>query len=53
MEYKRMSTPAEGEEHSAELLRIFNQEAKQKMTGALKPAKQGEANSMDIVDMYE
>jgi hypothetical protein len=48
-----MSTPAEGEEHSEELLKIFSQEVEQEMTAALELAAEEEADNMDFVDLYE
>jgi hypothetical protein len=53
MEQTLMSTPAEGEEHSAELLKIFSQEAETGMTAALEPAAEERANSIDFVELYE
>jgi hypothetical protein len=42
MEQTLMSTPAEGEERSAELLEIFSQEVEQEMAAALElTAKRG------------
>jgi hypothetical protein len=52
MEQTLMSTPAEGEEHSEELLKIFSQEAEQEMTAALEPAAEEEADNIDFVDLY-
>jgi hypothetical protein len=48
-----MFSPAEGEEHSTELLKIFSQEAEQEMTAALEPATEEEADNMDFVELYE
>jgi hypothetical protein len=48
-----MFSPAEGEEHSAELLKIFSQEAEQEMTAALESAAEGEADSIDFAELYE
>jgi hypothetical protein len=52
MEQTLMSTPVEGEEHSAELLKIFSQEAEQEMTVALELTEEEEADNMDFVDLY-
>jgi hypothetical protein len=53
MEKTLMSTPAEGEEHSTELLKIFSQEAEKEMTVALEPTAEEEADNMDLFDLYE
>jgi hypothetical protein len=53
MEQTLMSTPAEGEEHSAEFLKIFSQEAEQEMTVALELTEEEEADIMEFVDLYE
>jgi hypothetical protein len=42
-----------GEEHSAELLKIFSQEVEQEMTAALKPATEEGADNIDFVEMHE
>ena len=52
MEKTLMSTPAKGEENSAELLKIFSQEYEQEMTIALELTKEEEADSMEFVDLY-
>jgi hypothetical protein len=46
-------SPTEGEEHSAELLKIFSQEDEQEMTTALELAAEEEADKMDFIDLYE
>jgi hypothetical protein len=48
-----MFSPAEGEEHSTKLLKIFSQEAEQEMTAALEPAAEEEADIIDFVDLCE
>jgi hypothetical protein len=53
MEQTLMFSPAEGKEHSTELLKIFSQEAEQEMTAALKLAAEGETDNMDFVELYE
>jgi hypothetical protein len=52
-EKKLMFSPAEGEENSAELLKIFSLEVEQELTAALEFAAEGEAYSMDFSEMYE
>jgi hypothetical protein len=46
-------SPTEGEGHSAELLKIFSQEAEQEMTAALELEVEEEADNMDFVDLYD
>jgi hypothetical protein len=53
MEQTLMSTPAEGDEHSVELLKIFSQEAEKEMTASLEPIAEKEAYNMDFFDLYE
>jgi hypothetical protein len=48
-----MFSPAEEEEHSTELLKIFSQEDEQEMTAALESAAEEEADNIDFVDLYE
>jgi hypothetical protein len=48
-----MFSPAEGEEHSIELLEIFSQEVEQEITATLEFAAEEEADNMDFVDLYE
>jgi hypothetical protein len=52
MEQTLMSTPAEGEENSTELIKIFSQEVEQEMTVALELTKEEESNNMDFDDLY-
>jgi hypothetical protein len=52
MEQTLMSTPAEGEEHSEEWLKIFSQEAETEMTATLEPAAERETDNIDLVDLY-
>jgi hypothetical protein len=53
MEKTLMSTPTEGEEISAEFLKIFSQEDEQGMTAALDIAAKEEEDNMDFTDLYE
>jgi hypothetical protein len=52
-EHILMSVPIEGEEHSAESLDIFSQEAEQEMTAALGSAAEEEADNIDFVGLCE
>jgi hypothetical protein len=42
-----------GEEHSEELLKIFNQEAEQEMATKLEPAVEEGAYNIDFVELHE
>jgi hypothetical protein len=48
-----MFSPIEGEEHSAELLEIFSQEAEQGTTAVLEPIEEEAADIMDFADLCE
>jgi hypothetical protein len=52
MEKTLLSTLVEGEEHLAELLKIFIHEAEQEMTVALELTEEEEEDNMDFVDLY-
>jgi hypothetical protein len=41
-----------GEEHSTELLKIFNQKAKREITATLELAEEEEADNIDFVELY-
>jgi hypothetical protein len=47
-----MTTPAEGEVNSAELLKIFIQEPEHEMIVALELTEEEEADNMDIANLY-
>jgi hypothetical protein len=50
-----MFSQGEGDEHSAELLKIFSQEAETEMIAALEPTakEEEEAENMDFDDLYQ
>jgi hypothetical protein len=53
LEQTLMFSQAEGEDHSAELLKIFSQEAEQEIIIVLEPTAEEEANNMDFANLWE